>query len=153
MEGMDALVALLGYVLLFLVVFAGMEAVAWLMHRYLMHGPLWVLHESHHRPRTGWFEKNDLFGIFFSVPSIILIYLGTHGTPALLAVGLGMTAYGFAYFGFHDVIVHRRVSVRFPAAGRYMQRIIKAHLVHHKTTGKEGAVSFGFLWAPKTYGG
>jgi beta-carotene 3-hydroxylase len=149
---MDAFAALLGYVLLFLAVFAGMEAVAWLMHRYLMHGPLWVLHESHHRPRTGWFEKNDLFGIFFSVPSIILIYLGTHGTPALLAVGLGMTAYGIAYFGFHDVIVHRRVSVRFPPAGRYLQRITKAHLVHHKTTGKEGAVSFGFLWAPKSYG-
>ena len=42
--------------------------------------------------------------------------------------------------------------MRFPAAGRYLQRIIKAHLVHHKTTGKEGAVSFGFLWAPKSYG-
>jgi beta-carotene 3-hydroxylase len=91
---MDSLEAPLGYALLFLAVFASMEAVAWLMHKYLMHGPLWVLHESHHRPRTGWFEKNDLFGIFFSIPSIILIYLGTHGTPALLAVGLGMTAYG-----------------------------------------------------------
>jgi beta-carotene 3-hydroxylase len=45
------------------------------------------------------------------------------------------------------------VSVRFPFAGRYLQRIIKAHLVHHKTTGREGAVSFGFLWAPKAYGG
>ena len=69
-----------------------------------------------------------------------------------LAVGLGMTAYGFAYFLFHDVIVHRRVSVRFRPANRYLQRIIKAHLVHHKTTEREGAVSFGFLWAPKSYG-
>jgi beta-carotene 3-hydroxylase len=150
-EAMDALTGF-GYLFLFLAAFAGMEGVAWLMHKYLMHGPLWVLHESHHRPRTGWFEKNDLFGIFFSVPSIVLIYLGTHGTPGLLAVGLGMTAYGMAYFGFHDVIVHRRVSVSFPPAGRYLQRITKAHLVHHKTTRKEGAVSFGFLWAPRTYG-
>jgi beta-carotene 3-hydroxylase len=44
------------------------------------------------------------------------------------------------------------VSVRFRPANRYLQRIIKAHLVHHKTTEKEGAVSFGFLWAPKSYG-
>ena len=142
-----------GLVLLGLAVFAGMEGVARLMHRHLMHGPLWVLHESHHRPRQGRFEKNDLFGVFFSLPSIVLVYLGTHGHPWALAVGLGMTAYGAAYFGFHDVIVHRRVRVCFPPAGRYLQRIVKAHLVHHKTTGKEGAVSFGFLWAPKTYGG
>ena len=137
-----------GHVLLFLAAFAGMEALAWLMHKYLMHGPLWVLHESHHRPRAGRFERNDLFGVFFAVPSIVLVYLGTHGHPAALPVGLGMTAYGFAYFGFHDVIVHRRVSVRFRPAHRYLQRIVRAHLVHHKTTGKEGAVSFGFLWAP-----
>ena len=31
----------LGYGLLFLAVFVGMEWVAWVMHKYLMHGPLW----------------------------------------------------------------------------------------------------------------
>jgi hypothetical protein len=85
--------------------FLGMEAVAFLMHRHLMHGPLWFLHESHHRPRRGLLEWNDLFGLFFAVPSMVLIHLGTHGRPFALAVGLGMTAYGAAYFGFHDVIV------------------------------------------------
>ena len=119
------------------------------MHRYVMHGPLWVLHASHHRPRTGPFEANDLFGVFFAIPSIILIYYGTHGYPALLAVGLGMTAYGAAYFGFHDVVVHRRMSHRYRPKSPYMQRIIRAHLVHHKTTTKEGALSFGFLYAAK----
>ena len=67
--------------------------------------------------------------------------------PALLAVGLGMTAYGAAYFGFHDVVVHHRLAHRYHAKSRYMQRIIRAHLVHHKTTTKEGATSFGFLYA------
>ena len=62
-----------------------------------------------------------------------------------------MTAYGAAYLGFHDVIVHRRVVVPFRPASRYLQRITKAHLVHHRTTGKDGAVSFSFLWAPKSY--
>ena len=63
----------------------GMEAVAYLMHRYLMHGPLWFLHESHHRPRRSPLEWNDLFGAFFATPSIVLIYLGTHGHPFALA--------------------------------------------------------------------
>lgn len=144
---MDLAVSALGYLALFLGAFAGMEGVAFLMHKYVMHGPLWILHASHHRPRTSWFEANDLFGVFFAVPSIILIYYGTHGAPALLALGLGMTTYGAAYFGFHDVVVHRRVTHRYRPEGRYMQRIILAHLVHHKTTTKEGAKSFGFLYA------
>jgi beta-carotene 3-hydroxylase len=144
---MDGLGTAAFYFLLFLGAFAGMEVVAYLMHKYVMHGPLWVLHASHHRPRTGPFEANDLFGVFFALPSIILIYYGTHGYPPLLALGLGMTAYGAAYFGFHDVVVHRRVSHRYRPQSRYMQKIVLAHLVHHKTTTKEGATSFGFLYA------
>ena len=134
---------------LFLVTFLGMEGVAYLMHRHLMHGPLWLLHESHHRPRrSAWFELNDLFGILFAIPSIVLIYLGTHGHPLLLAVGLGMTAYGAAYFGFHDFLVHRRVRHSWVPRSAYLRRLIRAHLIHHKTLTKEGAVSFGFLYAP-----
>jgi beta-carotene 3-hydroxylase len=128
--------------------FLAMEGVAYLMHRYLMHGPLWFLHESHHRPRRGFFELNDLFGFFFAIPSIVLIYLGTHGQPPLLGVGLGMTVYGAAYFGFHDVIVHRRIRNAFVPRHPYLKRIVRAHLIHHRTLTREGAVSFGFLYAP-----
>jgi beta-carotene 3-hydroxylase len=127
---------------------AAMEVVAYLMHRYLMHGPLWILHESHHRRERGRFELNDLFGIFFAVPSIILIYLGTHGSPLLLPIGIGMTVYGAIYFIFHDVVVHRRITHRLRLPGRYFDRIIKAHHIHHATRTKEGAVSFGFIYAP-----
>ena len=135
--------------LIFLVTLAGMEVVAYLMHKYLMHGPLWFLHESHHKPRAGWWERNDWFGVFFSVPSIILIYLGIHGGyPPLLWVGLGMTAYGAFYFGFHDVLVHRRIRHRWYPKGGYLRRLVQAHLIHHKTLDKHGAVSFGFLYAP-----
>ncbi len=134
--------------LLFLGSLAAMELVAYLTHRFLMHGPLWFLHASHHRPRQGAFEWNDLFGVLFAVPSIVLIWFGTHGYPPLLWVGLGMTAYGALYFGFHDVIVHRRLPVRLRPKGHYMDRIIQAHLIHHRTHRKRGAVSFGFLYAP-----
>jgi beta-carotene 3-hydroxylase len=136
------------YIFLFLLTVVAMEGVAFLMHKYLMHGPLWFIHESHHRREKSRFEFNDLFGVFFAVPSIILIYLGTHGSPTLLAIGLGMTAYGAIYFGFHDVIVHHRIPHRIRPKGRYLQRIIKAHHIHHASRGKDGAVSFGFVYAP-----
>lgn len=129
--------------------FFGMEGVAWLTHRYLMHGPLWSLHRSHHEPRPGRFERNDLFGGLFSLPSIALIYLGTHGTPWALPLGIGMTAYGAAYFLFHDVLVHKRLRPRWRPQGAYLDRIVRAHLRHHRTHTKHGAVSFGFLWAPR----
>jgi beta-carotene 3-hydroxylase len=125
-----------------------MEVVAYVTHRYLMHGPLWFLHRSHHVPHQGWFEWNDLFGLFFALPSIACIHYGVRDGSWLLPVGLGMTAYGFIYFLFHDVVVHRRVRVRGVPQWRYLRRIIKAHLVHHRTHGRDGAQSFGFLYAP-----
>jgi beta-carotene 3-hydroxylase len=133
---------------LFLVTFVGMEWVAYLTHKYVMHGWLWSLHESHHRPRTGVFEKNDFFAAFFSVVSIVLIYIGTHGYPSALSVGLGMTAYGIAYFLFHDVIVHRRIRIPYKPRSGYMKRIYRAHWIHHSTHGRDGAISFGFLYSP-----
>jgi beta-carotene 3-hydroxylase len=129
--------------------FAAMEGVAYLTHKHVMHGPLWVLHASHHRPRaSAWFEANDLFGFFFAAPSIVLIWFGTHGAPLALAAGLGMTAYGAAYFLFHDVIVHRRIATGYAPARGYLARLVKAHLVHHKTVTRQGALNFGFLLAP-----
>ena len=139
---------MLSFLAIFLATVAAMEMVAYLMHRYLMHGPLWCLHESHHLRERGRFELNDLFGVFFALPSIILIYFGTHGSPTLLPIGLGMTAYGVIYFVFHDVIVHRRLTHRIRPGGAYLQRIIKAHHIHHATHTKHGAVSFGFIYAP-----
>ena len=135
-------------VLVFIAAFAGMEGVAYLTHKHVMHGSLWCLHESHHRPRTGLFEKNDLFAVIFSVPSILFIYAGVHYVPILLWVGLGMTAYGVAYFIFHDVIVHRRIRTRYKARSGYMKRIVRAHWIHYACRERDGAVSFGFLYAP-----
>ncbi len=128
--------------------FAAMEGVAWLSHKYVMHGFLWCWHESHHLPREGLFEKNDLFAGMFAIPSIVLIYLGTYMYPRLLWVGIGIALYGLMYAVFHDIIVHRRVRIRYKPKSPYMRRIIEAHWVHHSTSGKEGAVSFGFLYSP-----
>jgi beta-carotene 3-hydroxylase len=140
-----------GGIILFLVTIIAMEAVAYAAHRWVMHGPGWFLHESHHRLRTGRFEANDLYALIFALPSVGLLWGGVNsgwGSWAIW-VGAGIAAYGAIYFGFHDVIVHRRISHRYVPRSRYMQRIVQAHRLHHATESKKGAVSFGFLWAPK----
>jgi beta-carotene 3-hydroxylase len=138
----------LGIILLIATVVA-MEAVAYAMHRWVMHGPGWFLHKSHHSP-GGPLEANDLYGLIFAAPSVLLIYgglnLGWGHWPAW--VGGGIAVYGLIYFGFHDVIVHKRIAHRIVPRSRYLKRIVQAHRLHHAVEDRNGAVSFGFLWAP-----
>ena len=137
-------------ILLFIMTILVMESVAYVTHRWIMHGPGWFLHESHHRERRGRFEANDLYALIFAVPSIVLLYGGVNldwGSWAIW-VGAGIAAYGAIYFGFHDVIVHQRIAHRYVARSAYMKRIVQAHRLHHATESKHGSVSFGFLWAP-----
>ena len=138
---------------LFIGTFLFMEGVAWFTHKYIMHGILWVWHESHHKPHQDVLERNDLFAIVFSIPSIILLYLGYGNNPYLTAIGIGIFAYGVFYLLFHDIIVHQRVKWRPKKRSKYLNRMIKAHYIHHKVHTKEGAEAFGFLYAPKKFEG
>ncbi|MFT4032612.1 MAG: sterol desaturase family protein [Siphonobacter sp.] len=130
-----------------------MEAVAWSTHKYIMHGWLWSWHEDHHRHHEGFFEKNDYFAIVFASVAILLILAGVEisSLQFLFWMGLGVTGYGIFYFIFHDIIVHRRVKIKFVAKSRYMKRIMRAHYIHHKVHTKKGAQAFGFLYAPKKF--
>jgi beta-carotene 3-hydroxylase len=139
---------LVPHLALFVAAFVAMEGVAYLTHRHVMHGCLWSLHKGHHQPRSGPFEKNDLFAFFFALPSIVLIYFGVNHFAPLVWIGLGMTAYGVMYFLFHDVIVHQRLRFRSIPRFGYLRRIMQAHRMHHARSEKEGGVSFGFLYAP-----
>ena len=136
---------------LFLATIVVMEGVAYVAHRWVMHGPGWFLHASHHRPRLGMWEANDLYALIFAVPSILLFWWGIgleHGALYAWAGG-GIAAYGAIYFGFHDVIVHKRIGHRYVPRSTYMKRIVQAHRLHHVVETKAGTVSFGFLWAPR----
>ncbi len=132
------------------VVVAGMEAFAYAAHRWIMHGPMWVWHASHHREREGWFERNDLFAVVFAAVSCGFIFAGTqlHLGSALTWVGIGVVVYGMIYFLFHDVLVHRRVAHGIVPRSRYLRRIVQAHRLHHAVGTRDGTVSFGFLYAP-----
>jgi len=136
---------------LFVLTIAAMEGVAYVTHRWVMHGPGWFLHASHHAPRTGRWELNDLYFVIFAAPSITLLFGNAFfGFPTWCGwVGGGIAAYGAIYLGFHDVIVHRRVETGYVPRSSYMKRIVQAHRLHHVVETKEGTVSFGFLWAPK----
>src|SRR5690554_4265780 len=133
--------------------FLFMEFVAWFTHKYIMHGILWSWHRSHHKAHNHALERNDLFAVVFSLPSIALIVVGSEVSDVrwLMYVGFGILAYGIFYFVFHDVIVHRRIKIPFKAKSKYMKRIMHAHYVHHKVHTKEGAEAFGFLYAPQKY--
>ncbi|HEX7740894.1 MAG TPA: beta-carotene hydroxylase [Sphingobium sp.] len=137
--------------LIFFATIAAMEGFAYVMHRWVMHGPGWFLHASHHRVRTGNWEANDLYFVIFASPSILLLLGGVQwgwGQWAT-ACGAGIAAYGLIYLGFHDIIVHQRLRHRYVARSPYMKRIVQAHRLHHAVETRRGCVSFGFLIAPR----
>lgn len=140
-------------VALVLITLVSMEGIAWFTHKYIMHGFMWRWHHSHHTHHKGFFEVNDLFSLLFSGVATVAIMLGMN-EPALwflMPVGIGITLYGIFYFVFHDIIVHRRIKIKFSTKNQYLQRITKAHYVHHRVHEREGAEAFGFLYAPPKY--
>ncbi|MBU2913468.1 MULTISPECIES: sterol desaturase family protein [Reichenbachiella] len=131
-----------------------MEGVAWVSHKYLMHGLLWRLHRDHHDKKSkGWFEENDFFFLIFAIPGIALTYLGFHtmATSVVFWVGAGITLYGFLYFSIHDIFIHQRFKWLSKSNHPYFQAIRRAHKVHHKHLGKEDGECFGMLYVPKKY--
>lgn len=131
-----------------IVTVAGMEVFAAVAHRYIMHGWGWGWHKSHHEPREGMFELNDLYAVVFAIPSFLLIYFGAMWGHWMVWVGAGMTVYGFLYWFVHDGLVHNRWPWRIVPKNGYLRRLVQAHRMHHAVHGKERCVSFGFLYAP-----
>jgi beta-carotene 3-hydroxylase len=124
--------------------FFGMEFLARFLHKYVMHGALWFLHEDHHREKQARLEKNDAFGIIFAGIAIFLFieWLRT-GNPLPFAVAVGMTAYGAAYVIVHDMIIHdRHLHLRsWGLRHQPFRTLILVHDVHHS----EGRGNWGFL--------
>lgn len=124
-----------------------MEFWAMFLHGVLWHGPWWPTHKSHHTPRFGRFELNDLFAVFHATLAIGLIVYGFEAPPSLsahlcIAVGFGMTTFGVAYFIVHDGFIHERLPVRFLERLPYLRRVRNAHRVHHR---REHDAPFGLF--------
>jgi len=132
--------------------FLFMEFVAWAVHKYIMHGILWSLHEDHHVVNhDNFFQKNDYFFLIFAIPSIILIFIGYANLTSGFFIGLGIALYGLAYFLIHEIIIHRRLPPPNKTKSKYIKAIRKAHKVHHKNQGKYNGVNFGMLIVPMKY--
>ncbi|MEJ5995983.1 sterol desaturase family protein [Pedobacter sp. Du54] len=140
-------------VLIILVTFLIMEGVAWLTHKYIMHGIFWFLHSDHHqKDHPGFFERNDFFFLIFAIPGIICIGLGSfYNLANALYIGLGITLYGVAYFLVHDIFIHQRFKFFRTTDNRYFRAIRRAHKMHHKHLSKEHGECFGMLWVPLKY--
>ena len=133
--------------------FTAMEAVAWLTHKYVMHGLLWNLHRDHHKKEGySFFEKNDFFFLIFAIPGMISLFIGSlNDFNAFFWIGLGITIYGFAYFLIHDVFIHQRFKWLRKTDSVYFRAIRRAHKMHHKHINKEDGECFGMLWVPWKY--
>ena len=113
--------SLIAQISVFFLTFFVMEFMAWFSHKYVMHGFLWSLHKDHHhKDHNSWFERNDLFFIFYAVVSMGCVILwGEYGFTPGLAIGIDIFAYGLAYFMVHDIFIHQRFKIWRNANNRY----------------------------------
>ncbi|PHT45125.1 Beta-carotene hydroxylase 1, chloroplastic [Capsicum baccatum] len=129
----------------------GMEFWARWAHKALWHASLWHMHESHHKPREGPFELNDVFAIINAVPAIALLDYGFFHKgliPGLcFGAGLGITVFGMAYMFVHDGLVHKRFPVGPVANVPYLRKVAAAHSLHHSE--KFNGVPYGLFLGPK----
>ncbi len=132
--------------------FLAMEGVAWASHKYIMHGWGWGWHRDHHEPHDGLLERNDLYAVVGAMMSISAFAIGSPLVMGAAAwepgtwIGFGILAYGIVYSLIHDGLVHQR-WFRYVPRGGYARRLVQAHKLHHATIGKQGGVSFGFVFA------
>lgn len=134
---------LLGFIL--------MELFGWAIHKYIMHGPLWSVHKTHHQPSKTFFELNDLFSLLFGGIAVVLIFLGVETLDYRFWIGIGISVYGMLYFFLHDMMIHRRLKWIEKPKSWILKGVFKAHQAHHRTNKKEDAVSFGLFMVPKRY--
>ena len=141
------------WIMVFLATFCWMEFMAWFTHKFVMHGFLWKLHKDHHlKNHGGWWERNDLFFVFYAIISIGCFLLWRHeGFWLGLPIGLGILAYGIAYFTVHDIFIHQRFKLFRNADNRYARGIRRAHKIHHKHLDKTDGECFGMLIVPFKY--
>ena len=114
------------------VAFAGMEAVSYLSHRFVMHGFGFGIHRSHHQAPDGGFELNDLYPLMFSSVAISAFAAGTFlpDLRPLVFAGTGITLYGASYLFVHEIYIHRRIPL-VKREHAVLEWLKQSHRVHH----------------------
>jgi beta-carotene 3-hydroxylase len=93
-----------------------------------------------------------LFLFFYAIVSMSCFYLWNYeGIWYCLPIGLGIMAYGAAYFVVHDIFIHQRFKMFRKANNWYAKGVRRAHKIHHKSLGKGDSENFGMLIVPFKY--
>jgi beta-carotene 3-hydroxylase len=129
------------FILLTILSFVGLEVFSYVAHRWFFHGILWRIHVTHHTPRQGGFELNDVFSIVFGSVSFAGL---VSGNEIAFPIGLGIAIYGFVYFIAHDLFTHRRF-LPFGSRNKILLTIRAAHQRHHQSSEKPGIEPFGLF--------
>ena len=120
-----------------------MEPATYAAHRWIMHGGGWGWHRSHHEPRRGVFETNDLYPVTFAGATIttMAVARARPGMDTVMASAVGVTAYGAAYGFVHDVYIHQRLGER-RAHWAPLEYLRRAHAQHHDYGGEPYGMLF-----------
>ena len=136
---------MLNFALIVLIIastFVCVELLSVMMHKFIFHGPLWGIHETHHLPSKSAFELNDVFSTFFAG---LAVFLFCFDSMNLKAVAMGITLYGCIYFFVHDVITHRRFF-SYQTKNIFLGKIRDAHRKHHQKVTKDGQGPYGLFF-------
>ncbi len=130
--------------------FALMEPWSRFVHGRVWHGALWGMHRSHHEPRLGRFELNDVF-VFAHALAVGPLFALAAFAPAtwwrevLFGVAVGVSLFGVSYAVLHDGLAHGRLPVGWLGRVSWLRRIVGAHRAHHAT----GGAPYGFFLGPR----
>ena len=124
-----------------------MEIFAIFAHKYIMHGPGWFLHKSHHVKNNNKTELNDLYFVIFSLPSIYFIIKGILiENYIFLSIGIGILFYGIIDILLHDIFVHKRFGFNINFKNSIFKKIKVSHRKHHNSRTKDNCTNFGFIY-------
>lgn len=126
--------------------FFAMEILSYVLHRFVFHGVLWRIHQSHHVAKVGrwgrgaWqIEANDAFSVFFAALAI-----AAFAWPPTWWVGFGISVYGAVYFVVHDAVTHRRFWP-LDLQWAWVARVRDAHREHHRDLSRQGVGPYGLF--------
>jgi len=132
----------------------------YLVHRFLLHGPLWRLHENHHLPSV---VSNVMPGIaarpFVIVPNFLINAASCAaifgvvelvGRPQLIATFIYLVPALLLTFSFVACASHSNFLRRFDWAERLFRSLLligpREHLLHHAATIRGNYGNFTSVW-------